>query len=262
MRGFFGSSPLARGTPALSHRALWRARLIPARAGNTRIENVLIWDTAAHPRSRGEHIKEVSPSGKQGGSSPLARGTPRFGCMRGLSGRLIPARAGNTWFSGDGTTRAPAHPRSRGEHTHKELELDPANGSSPLARGTLPRGHHNSAGLRLIPARAGNTVDVAAGVQAHAAHPRSRGEHRRCSCRRPGSCGSSPLARGTRIEQLNHVISSRLIPARAGNTVGKFTRSGLRTAHPRSRGEHGKVRVCCPVSSGSSPLARGTPSRS
>ena len=55
----------------------------------------------------------------------------------------------------------PAHPRSRGEHSHI-LEPQAFNsGSSPLARGTLVGIGALAAGFRLIPARAGNTYQGA-----------------------------------------------------------------------------------------------------
>ena len=51
----FGSSPLARGTLRLFRKVALCVRLIPARAGNTRIELMLMRGNPAHPRSRGEH---------------------------------------------------------------------------------------------------------------------------------------------------------------------------------------------------------------
>ena len=52
-------------------------------------------------------------------------------------------------------------------------------------------------GLRLIPARAGNTYLVAVVTVAPAAHPRSRGEHVAAGINTVVGFGSSPLARGT-----------------------------------------------------------------
>ncbi len=51
-----GSSPLARGTHL--DFAMWRsgARIIPARAGNTRCPLRPSWARSDHPRSRGEHL--------------------------------------------------------------------------------------------------------------------------------------------------------------------------------------------------------------
>ena len=50
----------------------------------------------AHPRSRGEHSAMKKAARWDGGSSPLARGTPAgVTTIQGAMG-LIPARAGNT----------------------------------------------------------------------------------------------------------------------------------------------------------------------
>ena len=132
------------------------------------------------------------------------------------------------------------------------------SGSSPLARGTLADQHAVTICRRLIPARAGNTSRPARGHHLPAAHPRSRGEHGGCRwCRVQGS-GSSPLARGTLACRSRRRPNHRLIPARAGNTKTLPSRYLLTTAHPRSRGEHGKSFYVHGHKDGSSPLARGT----
>ena len=72
---------------------------------------------------------------------------------------------------------------------------------------------------RLIPARAGNTINASQYAGCASAHPRSRGEH--LVRRSPRCCarGSSPLARGTHSYQRVSDTAFRLIPARAGNTT-------------------------------------------
>ncbi len=50
-----GSSPLARGTPEVLRSIRSKARLIPARAGNTLMQALRLSVPSAHPRSRGEH---------------------------------------------------------------------------------------------------------------------------------------------------------------------------------------------------------------
>ena len=92
----FGSSPLARGTLNYRARLAINIRLIPARAGNTSSRRTARSWTAAHPRSRGEHLVVVMDTAQECGSSPLARGT-QGGINHGPRlVRLIPARAGNT----------------------------------------------------------------------------------------------------------------------------------------------------------------------
>ena len=193
-----------------------------------------------------------------GGSSPLARGTLRLMQTRQSRRRLIPARAGNTlrqrYWQAEGT----AHPRSRGEHNLSGAHGHPPFGSSPLARGTLFCVPSNGWLVRLIPARAGNTVLCSFEWLVSSAHPRSRGEHHHTSGSHLGPVGSSPLARGTLTEHEDEVRARRLIPARAGNTKSRGLWLRGRAAHPRSRGEHRvNIRSWCD-SYGSSPLARGT----
>ena len=112
----WGSSPLARGTPADQILEQLPSGLIPARAGNTRTPRCRRRLSRAHPRSRGEHSLRLSACLPPLGSSPLARGTRlhrrEHRCWLGL----IPARAGNTicFLHQSGISRA--HPRSRGEH--------------------------------------------------------------------------------------------------------------------------------------------------
>ena len=133
----WGSSPLARGTPANKWLVVASHGLIPARAGNTLGINGANFVLGAHPRSRGEHTETPTGWDVTMGSSPLARGTLWLGSLRGLVLGLIPARAGNTGAQLGRYRALRAHPRSRGEHLSM-LEM-PAmlRGSSPLARGTL-----------------------------------------------------------------------------------------------------------------------------
>ena len=213
-----GSSPLARGTPfkAFSHR--YRVRFIPARAGNTRYVHVRVRAAPVHPRSRGEHAGTEGGGNVTYGSSPLARGTLPPERPAGQDRRFIPARAGNTNSPGDACMWWTVHPRSRGEHLRRQFGLAPDLGSSPLARGTPSSGLFRGAGLRFIPARAGNTPWPARSGSSKTVHPRSRGEHAGEDARRLATAGSSPLARGTRIERRPRLGEQRFIPARAGNT--------------------------------------------
>ena len=172
-----GSSPLARGTPALRDSAFRREGLIPARAGNTGRGNYHLPRMRAHPRSRGEHPLTSPDTSATSGSSPLARGTLCGLRLRTNGLGLIPARAGNTWHAGDWNANARAHPRSRGEHRGSVSSAKTRAGSSPLARGTRGACRLDQSLNGLIPARAGNTFSTGGGGCAGRAHPRSRGDH-------------------------------------------------------------------------------------
>ena len=193
------------------------------------------------------------------GSSPLTRGAPHQQVLSPVPPRLIPAHAGSTgWRELRGILSA-AHPRSRGEHRLTFTHMIPGLGSSPLTQGALIHCLSRRLHLRLIPAHAGSTNASRATTTEVSAHPRSRGEHRRGRIFRPCECGSSPLTRGARDGIRHGIPPWRLIPAHAGSTSALEARSRRRTAHPRSRGEHGEGFAAGLLDFGSSPLTRGTP---
>ena len=70
--------------------------------------------------------------------------------------------------------------------------------------------------------------------------------------------GSSPLARGTRPETIQHAQACRIIPACVGNTPDWSSYPRDSGDHPRLRGEHMSLISPEMTISGSSPLARGT----
>ena len=89
-------------------------------------------------------------------------------------------------------------------------------------------------------------------------HPRARGEQR---C--PGSpgreaIGSSPRTRGTDTGAGRPPLSSRFIPAHAGNRCTRPSWVPPTPVHPRARGEQQGAQVRTPEYSGSSPRTRGT----
>ena len=70
--------------------------LIPAHAGKTVCDDLLIGATRAHPRSRGENGKLDDTKHTLVGSSPLTRGKQQAAKYMEELGRLIPAHAGKT----------------------------------------------------------------------------------------------------------------------------------------------------------------------
>ena len=89
-------------------------------------------------------------------------------------------------------------------------------------------------------------------------HPRTCGEHCISSGNNSSSFGSSPHVRGTYPSHCKKAISSRFIPARAGN-IEEFERVRAdNTVHPRTCGEHVTYKVQTVLYCGSSPHVRGT----
>jgi len=254
-----GSSPRARGTPpeiTIEHVA---SRFIPAGAGNTKKNSSSAGHHSVHPRGRGEHRYTTEIHVGQGGSSPRARGTLCSQTYQALTGRFIPAGAGNTIPRATTAGGASVHPRGRGEHERTEWHRVVLFGSSPRARGTRLHARQTRLIQRFIPAGAGNTLRPDRRSAKRAVHPRGRGEHSVSPgpARRPS--GSSPRARGTPRAQPQHARERRFIPAGAGNTTAIASCAHGSAVHPRGRGEHLDIPKKLNGSNGSSPRARGTP---
>ena len=171
--------------------------------------------------------------------------------------RLIPAHAGKTSSLGSAAFRPRAHPRSRGENPLSSADLAWPSGSSPLTRGKRGAALRVPRHRGLIPAHAGKTGSRPRRPARSTAHPRSRGENRRGPPGKARTLGSSPLTRGKLSETVREIIVTGLIPAHAGKTYWAKPVQRPCWAHPRSRGENGKVAPPGTPRSGSSPLTRG-----
>ena len=89
---------------------------------------------------------------------------------------------------------------------------------------------------RIIPARAGFTLDLVGTIDLSGDHPRSRGVYRRSPASGHARSGSSPLARGLRTIPSAGARRVGIIPARAGFTAILMLDARRVTDHPRSRG--------------------------
>ena len=135
------------------------------------------------------------------GSSPHARGTlcrarDQFSCWR-----FIPACAGNAFFGPIRICFLPVHPRMRGERSGQAPCCSLSFGSSPHARGTLPRRPPCLPATRFIPACAGNAYFISCSFSVASVHPRMRGKHACKSRMATKSVGSSSHARETLFQQ-------------------------------------------------------------
>ena len=153
------------------------------------------------------------------------------------------------------------HPRSRGVYAKYISAKVAANGSSPLARGLLQVIQPVVDRLRIIPARAGFTRTRRSPCGRRSDHPRSRGVYVPVTVSWSVLIGSSPLARGLRADDGAQNAPVGIIPARAGFTPAGRLRPPCRPDHPRSRGVYSRVSSRSFLVCGSSPLARGLPSR-
>ena len=130
-----GSSPLTRGKLHYCNCGDGTFGLIPAHAGKTTLQDIILGERGAHPRSRGENAVAKVEGQSQPGSSPLTRGKQAL--VRGAFavGGLIPAHAGKTSQSDRLSGVDTAHPRSRGENLEVRFLESRGLGSSPLTRG-------------------------------------------------------------------------------------------------------------------------------
>ena len=133
---------------------------------------------------------------------------------------IIPAYAGNTcWLSTLSYGRRD-HPRVCGEHSICQDPKGELTGSSPRMRGTPLRASTQPAPHGIIPAYAGNTLEMSILILSKWDHPRVCGEHGWISPVGKYVSGSSPRMRGTRIVFDWTVYDPGIIPAYAGNTQG------------------------------------------
>ena len=178
--------------------------------------------------------------------------------IKGLSGRFIPAGAGNTSFANCRRAIIAVYPRWRGEHSSNDTGSALSAGLSPLARGTLDKLEKSLFVRRFIPAGAGNTNAVYEDGFWCAVYPRWRGEHDLNADIDNEGKGLSPLARGTLWQFAINTGLRRFIPAGAGNTLLPPLPLTPGPVYPRWRGEHCRQLPTIKPPSGLSPLARGT----
>ena len=152
-----GSSPRVRGLRPSAVPATARPGIIPARAGFTRGQPVVVSEETDHPRACGVYGLPKFGGGVLGGSSPRVRGLlGRVETVTVTTG-IIPARAGFTTRGGTHDDKGRDHPRACGVYPPIPGRLPRAFGSSPRVRG-LPRFFFRfSEELWIIPARAGFT---------------------------------------------------------------------------------------------------------
>ena len=213
-----GSSPLARGLPVDLIFHPHQVRIIPARAGFTRLSPSRLLCPRDHPRSRGVYQGHTLVKGIHVGSSPLARGLRDGIVVFPVPARIIPARAGFTALRELRGRQMADHPRSRGVYKLWAYFWECGSGSSPLARGLRGMQVDGVEIIRIIPARAGFTPSSVLCCCVCWDHPRSRGVYQEMTTFLNVSEGSSPLARGLPYPVRRRAMMTRIIPARAGFT--------------------------------------------
>ena len=137
------------------------------------------------------------PAVRWGGSSPRVRGTGIALQSGSISGRFIPACAGNRDNQRLEDTFQTVHPRVCGEQFLVVLPVFVVVGSSPRVRGTVHTEPTNIRIDRFIPACAGNSHYREDHDCARSVHPRVCGEQAIVIFTIVVVNGSSPRVRGT-----------------------------------------------------------------
>ena len=152
------------------------------------------------------------------GSSPRVRGKLMLACAHECSPRIIPARAGQTHDSSAPHASCSDHPRACGANAVFSPFSPRSPGSSPRVRGKQRDGRVNHMGIRIIPARAGQTCGSSMSMSLRPDHPRACGANSAVQDCALTLAGSSPRVRGKPLVRVVHAFLSRIIPARAGQT--------------------------------------------
>ena len=252
-----GSSPRVRGKHDIFSKGGFVGRIIPARAGQTRRSSCRYESRPDHPRACGANLEFAVIGNKTIGSSPRVRGKRRNTRSIDCCGRIIPARAGQTASECCSRCRPPDHPRACGANLLALKAVLIVSGSSPRVRGKLAREPVLAYVDRIIPARAGQTRTVQAGIVVRADHPRACGANFKLSFALTVTSGSSPRVRGKHHGLLSAHARRRIIPARAGQTRHPIWFLRRRPDHPRACGANQPKTASTRPKPGSSPRVRG-----
>ena len=172
-----------------------------------------------HPRACGANFSISPVSMGRPGSSPRVRGKRKLAGRPIQHVRIIPARAGQTRRFFHVIIRCTDHPRACGANHRRRRQQGQEGGSSPRVRGKLRRAVPMQSGLRIIPARAGQTRSYVRASAAAPDHPRACGANGQIKVHFNDSFGSSPRVRGKLGARSGQPAWSRIIPARAGQTL-------------------------------------------
>ena len=125
-------------------------------------------------------------------------------------------------------------------------------------RGTPRRTACRSRPTRIIPAHAGNSLELWVTHYRKPDHPRACGELFQRTAPDDFDLGSSPRMRGTPRQRSRRPPRRRIIPAHAGNSTTHRVDHRLATDHPRACGELPAIATERATEFGSSPRMRGT----
>ena len=150
------------------------------------------------------------------------------------------------------------HPRACGAHCCGVGGSSPRSGSSPRMRGSLFDGSKDIAINGIIPAHAGLTRTSMAVSCCVRDHPRACGAHIINKVNLATFLGSSPRMRGSLASEVLAYSALGIIPAHAGLTLVRHSRTAASRDHPRACGAHYFTFGFPQSFMGSSPRMRGS----
>ena len=174
-----------------------------------------------------------------------------------LSLRIIPAHAGQTTNQNAHGVSTSDHPRACGANQTWRHERGRRHGSSPRMRGKLAAANLFHAGVRIIPAHAGQTYVTSDGNNNGPDHPRACGANSLPMTFIIDRNGSSPRMRGKLGHVHDRAGEARIIPAHAGQTFRRSASCTRWPDHPRACGANACATSSDISRSGSSPRMRG-----
>ena len=130
-------------------------------------------------------------------------------------------------------------------------------GSSPRVRGAARRRQPRWRCGGIIPARAGSSSRTRRTPSSGRDHPRACGEQSMAVVQAAVDDGSSPRVRGAADRPPRQRVPHRIIPARAGSSLCRYSPRRCIWDHPRACGEQSRVQPWTDDGRGSSPRVRG-----
>ena len=229
-----------RGKPVRRHFDAAKNRIIPAHAGQTPPTASTSRPPPDHPRACGANQVKGAVDRFESGSSPRMRGKLVAVVTHQMTGRIIPAHAGQTTPPSRFPPTSTDHPRACGANRARVAHVRGIHGSSPRMRGKRQHRQVQADHGRIIPAHAGQTPPFDALSWFHPDHPRACGANKRRVRLSSGIHGSSPRMRGKQSDFMRKLLS-------AGPSIIGFAQ-WLQSSYYCS----------CLQSSAKTPISRGT----
>ena len=254
-----GLSPRVRGNPARRRRRRRRPGSIPACAGEPARRLPDKPGRGVYPRVCGGTHQRVDGVGGKRGLSPRVRGNLLTGGRGGGGGGSIPACAGEPPLNAVPAAAVKVYPRVCGGTARASVPAAGVCGLSPRVRGNHCTRLTSAAERGSIPACAGEPVRFPSQTRRRGVYPRVCGGTSRGPATSPSDRGLSPRVRGNPAAPAAAILTSRSIPACAGEPCRRRIAAGIPGVYPRVCGGTTPPWGVTGAARGLSPRVRGNP---